>query len=336
MSRVLHHGLTPLLAAMLLATVALPNTAAPVRAAGNAEFLSVANGYRADAGVRPVGASNLLESIAVERSNAMAESNAMEHDLDLVRNRLNASGVCWRAMAEIIAYNGTGSIARFGEQWYNSTKGHREIMLGDRYTHAGGSRSQAPGGRYYAAMIFVELCGASDATTTTSGFTDIGSSPFKSEIGWLVAEEVTAGCSATKFCPRSAVTREQMASFLRRVTGIPAQASGWFTDVSSSIHRADINGIATAKIAAGCTDLRYCPTTTVTRGQMASFLARALSLPVASRDYFWDDNGTTHEGAANALAAAGITGGCAAGRFCPNSPVTREQMAGFLHRGFGK
>ncbi len=332
MSRVLHIGLTPLLAALVLATIAIPGSAAPVRAAGNGEFLSVANGYRAAAGVQPVGVSALLESIAVERSNAMARADAMEHDMDLVRARLNASGICWRGVGEIIAYNWSGSIARFGEQWFTSKMGHREIMLGARYTHAGGSSSLGPDGPYYGAMIFVELCGSE--STTTTGFSDVGSSSFKAEIDWLVAEEVTAGCTSTRFCPRATVTREQMASFIRRVTGLPEQASGWFTDVSASMHRADINGIAAAKIAAGCTSARYCPTTTVTRGQMASFLARALSLPIPARDYFWDDNGTTHEGAVNALAAAGITGGCAAGRFCPSSPVTREQMAGFLHRAF--
>ena len=35
------------------------------------------------------------------------------------------------------------------------------------------------------------------------------------------------------------------------------------------------------------------------------------------------------------LAAAGVTGGCATGRFCPGAAVTRGQMAAFLHRGFG-
>ncbi len=333
MFRVLHHGFTPMLAAALLAALILPSVAAPVRAAGNAEFLAVTNQYRGAAEVPPVGANAVLEAIAVERSNAMAEADHMAHDLDLIGARLNASGVCWRTFGEIIAYNGTGSITRFGEQWFKSTS-HREIMLGDGYTHAGGSTSPGPESRHYGAMIFAELCGTSD-TTTTSGFTDIGLSAFKAEIGWLVTNEVTAGCTASKFCPRAAVTREQMASFLRRVTGLPAQSSGWFTDVSSSMHRADINGIAAAKIAVGCTDARYCPTSTVTRGQMASFLARTLSLPVSARDYFWDDNGTTHEGAVNSLAAAGITGGCSAGQFCPNSPVTREQMAGFLERAFG-
>ncbi len=335
MSRARRSALAPLLAAIVLAAVAIPNAVAPVRAAGNAEFLSVTNDHRATAGVRPVAASSVVESIAVERSQAMAQADDLEHDLDLVGRRLTAAGLCWRSMAEIIASNGTGSITRFGEQWITSTKGHREIMLGARYTHAGGSRSVGGGGNHYAAMVFVELCGSGD-TTTPSGFTDIGPSPFKAEINWLVESEITVGCSASRFCPRAAVTREQMASFLRRVTGIPARADGYFTDVASSIHRADINGIAAANVAVGCSHVRYCPTVAVTRGQMASFLARTLSLPVAGRDYFSDDNGTTHEGAINSLAAAGVTGGCATGRFCPHAPVTREQMAGFLYRAFGK
>jgi len=36
-----------------------------------------------------------------------------------------------------------------------------------------------------------------------------------------------------------------------------------------------------------------------------------------------------------ALAAAGITGGCSAGSFCPNDPVTRGQMAVFLATALG-
>jgi hypothetical protein len=67
---------------------------------------------------------------------------------------------------------------------------------------------------------------------------------------------------------------------------------------------------------------------------MASFLARALKLPSTSTDYFTDDSGSPHQGDINRLAAAGITGGCAPGRFCPSANVTREQMAGFLNRGF--
>lgn len=36
-----------------------------------------------------------------------------------------------------------------------------------------------------------------------------------------------------------------------------------------------------------------------------------------------------------ALAASGITGGCGGGNYCPDSPVTRGQMAAFLSRALG-
>ena len=49
---------------------------------------------------------------------------------------------------------------------------------------------------------------------------------------------------------------------------------------------------------------------------------------------FYDDDGSVHEGAIEALVAAEITRGCATSpaRFCPRDPVTREAMAAFLYR----
>lgn len=72
------------------------------------------------------------------------------------------------------------------------------------------------------------------------------------------------------------VTREQMASFLRRAFGVAASATDAFTDDETSIHEADINAVAAAGIATGCGGSRYCPLGTVTRGQMAGFLERIL------------------------------------------------------------
>ena len=71
---------------------------------------------------------------------------------------------------------------------------------------------------------------------------------------------------------------------------------------------------------------------TVTREQMASFLSRAAELAPSAIDAFTDDNGRTHEADINRLAAAGITQGCAAQRYCPTQLVRRDQMAAFLHR----
>jgi glucose/arabinose dehydrogenase len=47
---------------------------------------------------------------------------------------------------------------------------------------------------------------------------------------------------------------------------------------------------------------------------------------------FLDDDGNPHEGAIEAIAAAGITTGCRIDLFCPQAPVTRAEMAAFLVR----
>jgi subtilase family protein/S-layer family protein len=167
-------------------------------------------------------------------------------------------------------------------------------------------------------------------------FFDADESPFRSDILWAAQEGITAGCAADRYCPDSAVTREQMASFIRRAGHIAASSVDRFTDDDTSVHEGDINAIAAAGITGGCAATRYCPRSPVTREQMASFLVRALGLPQTSRDYFSDDDTSQHEASINALAAAGVTGGCAEGRFCPRATVTRGQMAAFLHRGFGR
>ena len=163
---------------------------------------------------------------------------------------------------------------------------------------------------------------------------DISSSIFANDIAWAYAEGITVGCAPNLFCTNSAVNREQMASFLARAMDLPSATRDYFTDDNDSNHEGDINRIAEAGITAGCTATRFCPRSSITREQMASFLSRALDLPGATRDYFTDDESSQHEGSINRIAEADITGGCAAGRFCPRSKVTRGQMAAFLHRAF--
>lgn len=60
-------------------------------------------------------------------------------------------------------------------------------------------------------------------------------------------------------------------------------------------------------------------------------LARGLSdifTDVPNTNQFHDDIG--------AIARAGVTTGCGASVYCPNDNVTREAMAAFMHRGFGR
>lgn len=177
-----------------------------------------------------------------------------------------------------------------------------------------------------------ELWSALKASFGNLPFTDIGGSAFIDDITWILEHGITNGCGDGRFCPTESVTRAQMASFVARALNLPATSSDYFSDDGGSLHQPDINRLAAAGITNGCGGGRYCPNDSVTRAEMASFIARALNLPAASTDYFSDDNGSTHEANINRLAAAGVTNGCAGGRYCPLQAVTREQMAAFLHR----
>jgi S-layer homology domain len=115
--------------------------------------------------------------------------------------------------------------------------------------------------------------------------------------------------------------------------GLPP--GGTFLDDNGLVHEPAIEAIAAAGITSGCGPQVFCPTGLVTRGQMATFLVRALHLPSTSRDYFTDDEGSTHEANINALRRSGITSGCGGTRFCPSGIVTRGQMATFLQRALG-
>ena len=72
---------------------------------------------------------------------------------------------------------------------------------------------------------------------------------------------------------------------------------------------------------------------------MAVFLLRAKGdpTPVPASGVRFTDVPTDFWAAAwiEELARQGITSGCTVNKYCPNSPVTRDQMAVFLVRAFG-
>lgn len=120
------------------------------------------------------------------------------------------------------------------------------------------------------------------------------------------------------------------------VPAVPASAAGGsFWDDDNSVHEAGIEAIYAAGITKGCGDGKFCPKDPVTREQMAAFLARALKGKVTTLgtpQTYSDLGGSEFKSAIAWLSAAGITQGCGGDRFCPEKPVTREQMAAFLKR----
>ncbi len=134
------------------------------------------------------------------------------------------------------------------------------------------------------AAVLMSMVPATSADAITFGrFDDDDGSIHESNIEALAAAGITLGCSVSPalFCPGDPVTREQMASFLTRALGLPPAPSAGFLDVvPGSVHAANIDSLAAARITLGCSPNgdRFCPGDSVTREQMASFLVRGLGL----------------------------------------------------------
>ena len=150
-------------------------------------------------------------------------------------------------------------------------------------------------------------------------------------------------CGDGLFCPDDPIERWVMAVWLIRVLGgeVTTSTTSRFADVDASEWWSPhAEELADRDITAGCkTDpLRYCPDDSVTRAQMATFFVHAFALEAATPAGFTDTDGNVHAPNIDALAAAGITAGCKTDplRYCPDQPVTRAQMATFLHRALLK
>ena len=177
----------------------------------------------------------------------------------------------------------------------------------------------------------------------TGGFSDIDASPHRSDIVAITESGVTRGCNPPgndRFCPGDPITRGQMAAFLRRAfsdTITPVQEERRFVDTEGSVFASDIGWLSATGITAGCdppANDRFCPDATVTRGEMAAFLARVLRLKLGV-PRFEDLSDSVFEADVSKLAAAGIVRGCDPPlnrEFCPGEAVTREQMATLLVR----
>jgi len=121
---------------------------------------------------------------------------------------------------------------------------------------------------------------------SSTGFNDVPTTYWAAAwIKELAAEGITNGCGNGNYCPGTVVTREQMTIFLLRTkhgaTYTPPTATGtMFTDVPQNYWAAAwIEQLVHEGISGGCTATTFCPSTSVTRAQMAVFLVRAFNLP---------------------------------------------------------
>ena len=202
----------------------------------------------------------------------------------------------------------------------------------------------------WVGLVAVALLAAATAIPLPArgaeGFSDIGSGGTHEPAIKALSDQgvfTDTECGDGLFCPDDPIDRWVMAVWLVRVLGgeVTDTATSRFDDVDASEWWSTYaEELADRDITTGCkTDpLRYCPDDSVTRAQMATFFVRAFDLESASPAGFTDTGGNKHEANIDALAAAGITTGCKTGplRYCPDQPVSRAQMATFLHRALLK
>ena len=181
--------------------------------------------------------------------------------------------------------------------------------------------------------------------TDSGAFVDDDGTSHERALNALAARGYLAGteCGERQICPSQPLKRWEMAVWLGRVLSDgepPAVTQSRFVDVDVNEWWApDVERFADLGVTRGCSTSPpgYCPDTPVTRAQMATFLVRAFDLPDAPPTGFIDTTGNTHEHNIDALAAARITRGCSTDplRYCPDSAVTRGQMATFIARAIG-
>ena len=110
-------------------------------------------------------------------------------------------------------------------------------------------------------------------------FADVKSSDyFYSAVLWAQGQGITSGVTSTSFAPNKTCTRAEAVTLLWRYRGSPAAASGAaFSDVPSGAWYAQAVAWASANgITSGVSAGRFGPNQSCTRGQIITFLYRAI------------------------------------------------------------
>jgi hypothetical protein len=184
---------------------------------------------------------------------------------------------------------------------------------------------------------------------TTPAFNDVpSSSSFSDYINVLSSWQITKGCSANPpmFCPTNLVTRDQLATLIiRSMLGdtFTYSPTPHFTDVpASSAFFPYIQKLADLGLTHGCSPTAYCPTGTVPRMDASVLIVRAKlealfgdTFTYPTTPFFTDVPATLPQFPyIQKMFELGLTTGCTATQFCPNSNLTRQEISVFLTRAF--
>ena len=164
--------------------------------------------------------------------------------------------------------------------WYDVARGTSE----DTYS-PGAAVSRAQMAQF---LTRVAAQAGAPLDTSDAGFTDLGdlSQDARDAVNAVAHLGVALGSvDPGRFVPAAPVTRAQMASFLARLHQALSgeEVAGrvhCFADVSFDFHRPAIEQLCGAGVTTGASRGVYDPSASVTRAQMAGFLARLLDIEV--------------------------------------------------------
>ena len=124
--------------------------------------------------------------------------------------------------------------------------------------------------------------GAPAAEQAEIPFTDLKAGAFyENAVAWAVKNRITSGVTETSFGPEGTSTRGQVVTFLWRVSGCPEPAvqEKTFTDVTpGAFYEKAVAWAVENDITKGMTDTSFAPDNTCTRGQIVTFLYRAMRI----------------------------------------------------------
>ncbi|MFC5604824.1 S8 family serine peptidase [Sporosarcina koreensis] len=108
-----------------------------------------------------------------------------------------------------------------------------------------------------------------------------------------------------------------------------------FTDIANTFAANEIKVLAARGIIQGKTETEFAPNAQITRAEFAVFLARALNLPTKEYEGKFSDVIASKKWAyagVEAAARAGIVNGTTDGKFNPDAPIKREEIAAMVVR----
>ncbi|MEE3419627.1 MAG: S-layer homology domain-containing protein [Lachnospiraceae bacterium] len=230
------------------------------------------------------------------------------------------------------------------ENWYEYNEDTKDFQLAKVYEYTYDSK-----GRYSSALLRTSKDGKTLTTVgrfdvtypkeNGSAFADVSADKYYADaVVWAVKNNITKGTSATTFSPNAPCTRGQIVTFLYKNAGSPdvSNVTVPFKDVKPGAYYENaVKWAVSSKITSGVTATSFAPNATCTRGQIVTFLYKAVphfdNAPVSTN--FADVSMTAYYATPVGWALLkNITGGTTKTTFSPNAPCTRAQAVTFLYK----